>query len=526
MLFGAGCSTQQDDEITPLASLSIVENSTPQEEVAVTGGTFTLDITSAYTQWRLKAGSVVKGKEFIGPISPASGGASNSGSSQTTVIVSFNPNQTTATNQQKLILSSLTGELADTIIITQAAKPVQKINVTLDPNTTYQTISGFGGANLIWGTDYLTSSEMDLAFGTGDDGLGLSIMRVRLSSNRNDWAGLVSTIKGANARGVKVMASPWSPPAAWKSNNSTNGGGYLLEEHYADFANYINEFIKYMNDQGAIVDVVSIQNEPDWVAGYEGCEYTREEMFNFIKNYAGDIQSAKVLAAESLNSNHAYTEDILNDQIAVDNLDIVGGHLYGSGLEPYTLAEQKDKEIWMTEHLLNLDSGSNPDNWTASTLTGTIWNETMEMVGEIQTCMSYNWNAYIWWYIRRYYSFLGDGEKGTTRGEILKRGYAMSQFSKFIRPGYVRIKAALENTTTALNVTAYQGGNKLVIVAINPSDSEISGVTINMPGASSTTVAYTTSEFVNREMETLVNDNAMINLTVPANSITTVVITN
>jgi len=59
--------------------------------------------------------------------------------------------------------------------------------------------------------------------------------------------------------------------------------------------------------------------------------------------------------------------------------------------------------------------------------------------------MSFNWNAYVWWYIRRYYSYLGDGEKGTTRGQILKRGFAMSQFSKFIRPGYIRVNAQSEN---------------------------------------------------------------------------------
>ena len=259
ILLWSGCSKNGDEEIVLPASLSFADNSVPVEELSSDGGTFTLQVNCAHTKWTVKAGDAVSGKKFITAVSPNSGGSAED-ESQSTVTVLFASNATATSNRQKLVLSSLSGGLSDTILITQAAKPVQKINVTLDPNTTYQTISGFGGANMIWGTDYLTSSEMDLTFGTGDNGLGLSIMRVRLSSNRNDWAGLVSTIKGANARGVKVMASPWSPPAAWKSNNSTNGGGYLLEEHYADFANYINEFIKYMNDQGAIVDVVSIQN--------------------------------------------------------------------------------------------------------------------------------------------------------------------------------------------------------------------------------------------------------------------------
>jgi len=183
-------------------------------------------------------------------------------------------------------------------LLAEIPKEVVPLNVTIDPNTTYQTISGFGGANAIWGTDYLTPAELALAFGTGEESLGLSIFRVRLSSAKADWAGLAGTIKVANSYNVKVLASPWSPPAQFKSNNDVVGGGYLLENRYADFANYINEFIEYMKSQSATVDVVSIQNEPDWKASYEGCEYTTSQMFNFVKNYAGTIKGAKVLAAE------------------------------------------------------------------------------------------------------------------------------------------------------------------------------------------------------------------------------------
>ncbi len=410
------------------------------------------------------------------------------------------------------------------MVTTPAAKQIEPFTVTIDSTTTYQTISGFGGANAIWGTDYLTPGEMALAFGTGDDGLGLSIFRVRLSSVKSDWAGLVSTITGAKSYNVRVLASPWSPPADWKSNNHINGGGYLLESHYADFVGYINEFLQFIKSQGAMVDVVSIQNEPDWKASYEGCEYTSSQMFNFVKNYAGSIQGAKVLAAESLNFNQEYTDIILDDASAVNNISIVAGHLYGSGLANYPLAEQKGKEIWMTEHLLNLDSGNNPANWTANTDQKTIWDETMKMIGEIHTAMTYNWNAYIWWYIRRYYSFLGDGEKGTTRGQILKRGYAMSQFSKFIRPGYVRVRVLEENSSTGLKITAYTGDNKTIVVIVNPTDVVIPEINLVTAGTISSAIAYTTSLLKNREAAILIPLSRNVQISMAANSITTVVI--
>jgi len=420
-----------------------------------------------------------------------------------------------------LLLSACEKDSKDDLEV--PSKEVKQLNVTIDPQTTYQTIAGFGGANAIWGTDYLTPGEMALAFGTGQEGLGLSIFRVRLSSVKSDWAGLVNTIKEANKLKVKVLASPWSPPAQYKSNNDVVGGGYLMESKYADFASYINEFIEYMKSQSATVDVVSIQNEPDWKASYEGCEYTTNQMFNFVKNYAGTIKDAKVLAAESLNSNHAYTEDILNDAIAVKNISIVAGHLYGSGLAAYPLAEQKGKEIWMTEHLLNLDSGNKPEYWTATTDPKTIWAESMEMVQEIHGAMNFNWNAYVWWYIRRYYSFLGDGERGTTRGQILKRGYAMSQFSKYVRPGYVRVKVQ-EESPTGLKITAFTGDNKIVVVMINPTNDELPKINLTTSGSISSAAAYTTSVSKNRETIVSTLANGKVQVSIAAKSITSVVI--
>ena len=420
-----------------------------------------------------------------------------------------------------LLLQSCSKDSKDVI---EVPAQVVTYNVTIDTNTTYQTISGFGGANTIWGTDNLSPAEMSLVFSTGDEGLGLSILRVRLPSLKSDWAGLAGTIQGANSYKVKVLATPWSPPSQYKSNNDVVGGGYLLESHYADFAGYINEFIAYMKSQAATVDVVSIQNEPDWKASYEGCEYSADQIFNFVKNYAGSIRGSKVLAAESMNFNHAYTDNILNDANAASNIGMIAGHLYGSGMAAYPLAEQKGKEIWMTEHLLNLDSGNKPENWTATTDPKTIWLETMDLLQEIHSAMSNNWNAYVWWYIRRYYSFLGDGEKGTSRGQILKRGYAISHFSKFVRPGYLRVKIQEETSSTGLKMTAYKGDNKMVVIIINPSDVVTPKLNIITSGAISSAIAYTTSSSKTRETAVLTPASGKVPVNLQANSVTTVII--
>ncbi|MCW3789001.1 glycoside hydrolase [Plebeiibacterium sediminum] len=521
------CSKSEDkiDE-KENASVSFVENSLPGGELSSQAGIARILVESQSIEWQITIGDVIEGKEFISSVSPADGGSTDSNEKETQIVsVRYNANSSLYINKQELILSSLDGTIKETIVLSQESILADAIQISLNTNSIYQTISGFGAANGIWGS-YLNPSEMELALGMGDDALGLSIFRVRLPSDKNSWAGLVDIIKDANSRGVTVLASPWSPPAAWKTNNSTNGGkgvdggARLLKEHYQDFANYINEYIEYMASNGAKVDVVSIQNEPDYEVDYEGCEYSVDEMHDFVKNYAGVITGARVVAAESFNTKHSYTDAILNDADAVNNIDIVGGHIYGSGLEPYPLVATKGKELWMTEHLLNLGSGGNPENWTEATGQDVIWDETMDMLNEIHTAMTYNWNAYIWWYARRFYSFLGDGLNGTTPGEILKRGYAMSQYSKFIRPGYVRINAT--SSSSDVKITAYKGDNKVVYVALNTGNSSYRLVVDNL-GSSDTAQSYETSLNKNRESVILQEENGQFNMLIEGKSIMTVV---
>jgi O-glycosyl hydrolase len=77
-----------------------------------------------------------------------------------------------------------------------------------------------------------------------------------------------------------------------------------------------------------------------------------------------------------------------------------------------------------------------------------------------------NYSAYVWWYIRRSYGLL------TEDGNVSKRGYVMSQFAKYVRPGFVRI-AATEKPYTDVYVTAYKNASgKIVVVAINNGTSQ------------------------------------------------------
>jgi glucuronoarabinoxylan endo-1,4-beta-xylanase len=395
------------------------------------------------------------------------------------------------------------------------------LTITINADITFQTIAGFGGANKMWGTQFLKPAEAKKAFGTDETDLGVSIFRVRLASEPTEWPLILESVKEAQNNGVKIFASPWSPPANLKSNSNVVGG-YLLPGNYEAFKDYINSFVAYMASNGVDIYAVSIQNEPDIQVSYESCNWTSSTMIDFLKNYGHLIEGTKIAAPESFNFNKDVTNTLLNDINAVVNLDMIAGHIYGGGIGTFPLAEQKGKEIWMTEYLLNLNTGnSGALPWT-SYGESEKWDESLTMLHTIHEVMTHNWNAYIWWYLQRYYSFIGDGEQGTTNGAILKRGYAFSHFSKNIRPGFVRVDATT-STSTGLEITAYKGNGQIVVVIINQNNYGVNKINIDVPSVSSA-FAYETSVNLNRAKKevNLSDDNVELNIS-PV-SITTIVI--
>ncbi len=399
---------------------------------------------------------------------------------------------------------------------------VTPTKIAINPQTTYQTISGFGGANRMWGTQSLKPAEATKAFGLNDGELGLSIFRVRLSSNKNEWSIITEAVKEANKNGVKVLASPWSPPPVLKDNNS-DIRGVLLPQNYKAFKDYINEFIAYQAQNGAKIDVVSIQNEPDWKPTYESCDWTADDMINFLKA-PGQIVGAKLAAPESLNFNQNMTNAILSNDSAAAKIDIVAGHIYGGGLAKFPLAEQKKKEIWMTEYLLNLNTGNTGAAAWSTYSESAIWAESIKMLGTVHDAMSNNWNAYIWWYLHRFYSFIGDGEQNTINGSVLKRGYAFSHFSKYVRPGFVRIGVDVPSSSS-LKITAYKKDAQTIVVIINPETFAVKNTQLSGLSPKSVTSHTTTETATFAKSTPTITDN-VIELDMAPNSVTTLVINN
>lgn len=398
---------------------------------------------------------------------------------------------------------------ASMIATTEASAAAANVN----PSAPRQTIRGFGAmSHALWIGD-LTAAQRDTAFGTGDGRLGFSVLRIPVNENQSDWGRDLATAQRAVALGATVFASPWNPPASMTETFTRNGvpnQKRLKYGSYGAYAQHLNDFTTYMKNNGVNLYAISVQNEPDYASTWTW--WTATEIVNFLKANAGSI-GTRVIAPESFQYVKSMSDPILNDAAALANVDIIGAHLYGTPYSnfPYPLFKQKGagKELWMTEvYYPNSNANS-----------GDAWPEALDVGEHIHHAMvDAEFQTYVWWYLRRSYGPMRED------GQISKRGAVMAQFSRFVRPGYVRVDATASPASNVF-MSAYRGDDTVVIVAVNKNTSSVS----QQFAMAGTTASGSVSNWVTdgsrnvAQQSPLSMANGSFTGTLPARSVTTFV---
>ncbi len=392
--------------------------------------------------------------------------------------------------------------------------------VNVDVTEEHQVIRGFGGMvhNEWQGGGGLSDADAKLAFGTGDGQIGLNTLRIPVYANSNSFNKEVNAAKSAKKYAGDdfiLYATPWTSPYAGANQ-------HMSSSNYQKYVDHLNSFNDYMKNQGVPLYAISISNEPDW-CGEWAC-WSADEIYNFTKGYADKMRKngVKVISTESFRYDKNLYNKVLNDANALKNWDILGAHFYasdrrtGDDFFQYSLADQKGVERWMTEHYTESQGSGN--YWRTITNTGDQANQNkrdtvnaMDVAYEIHRGLVVgNFNQYTWWYIRRCYGLIMEKDFGNKLqvssneiGKVSKRGYVMSQFARFIRPGAVRVGATAKPEAN-LFASAYKsaGGDSVIVVLVNRDYQKDKEVTIKVQGADVQTFhMYTTSETKNAKDE-------------------------
>jgi len=338
-----------------------------------------------------------------------------------------------------------------------AAIKILAANATITVNTAtkLQYVRGFGVMAPFWGNAPQDSVKDYETMYNPVSGLGYNMLRIMIPVDSVDIRVTMDKALGNQLSGSKdrrhyyeivklvnnyngfVLASPWTPPAAWKTNNSTTGGGKLKTEHYLEYADYLKDYCEIMGENGAPIYAVSIQNEPNYRANYDGCEWDGSDMRDFfiragiftegVPGYGGGEATDRVLTMFGESANSPTDSNAgLNDPIAKGYIDLYARHLYGTPqVTISTAVHAQGKEVWMTEYNVN---GGNADTYPLDSTYNHMW----KFLNTIDCVIRLNKeNGFIWWYGKRFYSQIGDGEYGTVNGVILPRGWALSHYAKY-----------------------------------------------------------------------------------------------
>jgi O-glycosyl hydrolase len=413
--------------------------------------------------------------------------------------------------------------------------------VTVNLGATRQTIEGFGLNTALSSA----TPNWDTFYGTGANGLGLSIVRVAMNADTS----LSGAVPPASYN-AKIIASPWTAPAADKDNNNTQKGGHLKMGSYDAWATKIAAFAKAHN-----VYAMAAANEPDFAScgmsigppcngDYDTMVFTANEMVNFVKVLGPKLKAlsppVKFIAPEpsewlhlwsnasatgSTVASHPNSSDPLKcgcfsndptttgcaatcaqgngydyghflakDATAWGLIDILGTHEYDTQKAAPWPSDvdggKRSKTMYQTEVsgvMYWPEQGPSSDINNGIAVAG--WIHSALVVGEASAWLH-------WWYQA---SGSNDNEGLVLQGStaLTKRCYTLGNYSKFVRPGYVMVDVT-GNSNTNLLLSAFTGTDGTVVVAVNKGTSAATvPITIAGGTAPASCTPYVTSSSAN-----------------------------
>jgi glucuronoarabinoxylan endo-1,4-beta-xylanase len=383
--------------------------------------------------------------------------------------------------------------------------------VTVQLDKPKQTIDGFG-INDTWNA--LTDAQAQSLFDT-TSGIGLTILRVGMNPSggfyNNNEASSIAAAKKYGA--TTIIGSVWSPPANCKDNKSTTKGGHLLASCYGTWSDSITTFAKNNN-----LYAMSAGNEPDFAScgstigppcngDYDTTLFTANEMVAFVRVLGPKLKAAgvKLISPEASEWIHTWSNTsatgstvasypnssdplkcgcfgtstncsascasgdgydyghyLYKDPAAWAAVDILGVHQYDSQVaEPWPADVPDKKPVWQTEMSgVKYWPEGEPSKDIQNGVAVAGWIHNALVVGDA--------NAWLWWWYKG---------QGTNEGLYLadgsdtKRHYTFGNFTKFIRPGYVRVDMTGGVPANVL-LSAYKSmDGTVVLVAINKGTS-------------------------------------------------------
>ena len=293
---------------------------------------------------------------------------------------------------------------------------------------------------------------------------------------------ILATQKSA-AKPVKLLLSPWSPPAFMKSNGERNNGGKLKSEYRKRWAACMAKYANHYRKAGCDVRLMSVQNEPEAVQTWDSCVWTAREEGEFAADFLAPALSAvgcedvEILAwdhnKESLIRRAAGMISVPGAFNAVSGFAL---HWYTGGhFDTLRMARElwPNKELWFTEGCVEYGrfggmSALDKAEMYAHDIIGNLnagisgsidWNLVLDAKGGPNHAGNF---------CEAPVMLTEDGTDFVLQSEY----YYIGHFSRFIRSGAACL--AVSSWNSGIEVTAFENADfSHVLVALNRTDETL-----------------------------------------------------
>lgn len=403
--------------------------------------------------------------------------------------------------------SKLLNREGDLNILTSATSHWPTIMV--DTSIVYQEIDGYGAA-LTGSSAYLMNRKLsaqarqELLKKLFDPENGIGISYVRLTMGASDFSlsdfsyndmppgrtdfelehfslsqdldDVVPVMKEilAIAPDLKIMGSPWSPPA-WMKTNGSMIGGRLRRDSYDVYARYFVRYIQEMQALGIRIHSVTPQNEPLYfTASYPCMEMQANEQLVFVRDYLGPRFKEAGIETDIIIYDHNwditdYAITILNDPIARNFIAGSAFHGYGGHVSGMSVVHNAhpDRELHFTE----ISGGG----WATDFAANLMWYMRNIFIG---TANNWSRSAMMWNLALNEYDGPQNNGCSNCRGVVTidqdtgqitynEEFYSIGHFSKFVRPGARRTGLLLPQSLTNIDAVSFLNNDdsKVLITA-------------------------------------------------------------
>ncbi len=279
---------------------------------------------------------------------------------------------------------------------------------------------------------------------------------------------------------IKILASPWSPPAWMKTNGEMNNGGKLIKKYRSVWANYYCKYIQYYEKENIPIWGISVQNEPEAKQTWDSCLYTAEEERDFVKYFLGPALEQNNLTHKKLIIWDHNRDIMLKRARVMFNDPIAAKYVWGTGFHWYNgnhfNAVQKvhdeypDKNLIFTEGCQ--ENGPHIGSWDLGERYAT------SIINDLNrwTTAWLDWNLIL-------NEYGGPNHVGnfcsapiiidTKSNEILYQSsyYYIGHFSRFINRGDIVVKSNLNNKK--LLALSAINDKKIKIIIMNKYEKDI-----------------------------------------------------